>query len=159
MYTTTTEHIMTINLQNYSVCKVHSFVKNYYVPTILKNHVYDMTTGMSLCGSVNMNHDRYDVEECDEVVECKACAKAFAKIKTAAAEAETVEAEMETNIPCATDTEHIISELSQAAQILRYVQATCENDEQYINILTVAECNELDEMFERLKEITTVISA
>ena len=42
---------------------------------------------------------------------------------------------------------------------LRYVQATCENDAQYDNVLTVAECNELDAMYERLQEIITVISA
>ena len=150
---------MTINLQNYTVCRVNSYVSTVGIWTVLKNHVYNLTTNKSLCGRVDLNDDKYDAEETNELVECKACVKAFSKIKSAAAESETVEAEMETNIPCATDTEHIISELSQAAQILRYVQATCENNEQYINILTVAECNELDEMFERLKEITTVISA
>ena len=67
--------------------------------------------------------------------------------------------EIETNIPCVTKIEHIISELTQAAITLRYVQATCENDEQYDNILTVAECNELNAMFERLQQIVWVISA
>lgn len=180
------------NLENYSVCKVHSFVKNYYVPTILKNHVYDMTTGISLCGSVNMNHDRYDVEECDEVVECKACAKAFAKIKTAAAAESASWAAAEQAVEVAADPEfykkaaaaqaaswaaaeaaesaaaeaaktetapnpsyllHIISELSQAAMNLRYVEATCNNDDEYANVLTAAQCNELDNMFERLQDI------
>ena len=147
------------NLENYTVCKVHSFVKNYYAPTILKNHVYDMTTDISLCGSVNMNNDRYDVEQCDEVVECKACAKAYDKIKSAAAaesaswaaaETETVETE---TVEKTEQAEHIISELSQAAMNLRYVEATCNNDDEYANVLTAEQCNELDNMFERLQDI------
>jgi len=147
------------NLENYTVCKVHSFVKNPYVPTILKNHVYDMTTGMSLCGKVNSDHDKYDVEECDEMVECKACAKAYDKIKTAAAaeaaswaaaETETVET---VPVEKTEQAEHIISELSQAAMNLRYVEATCNNDDEYANVLTAEQCNELDTMFERLQDI------
>tara|TARA_B100000035_G_C20974994_1_gene542767 strand:- start:609 stop:947 length:339 start_codon:yes stop_codon:yes gene_type:complete len=112
-----------------------------------------------------LNKDIYEAEETDQLVECKSCARAYEKIKAQAAAQNAqfatveTETEIETNIPCATKTEHIISELSQAAQNLRYVQATCENDEEYYNILTVSECNELDEMFERLQEIITIISA
>ena len=143
------------NLENYTVCKVSSFsTRNFYINTILKNHVYDMTTGISICGSVNMNNDRYDVEQCDEVVECKVCAKAFDKIKTAAAAdaASWAAAETET-VEKTEQAEHIISELSQAAMTLRYVQATCDNDDKYADVLTAEQCNELDNMFERLQDI------
>lgn len=156
---------MTINLQNYSVCTVDSFGANTEKITIIKNHVYNLTKNVSLCGSVDLNDARYDVLDDSGVVECKSCARAYNKIKAQAAAQNAqfatveTETEIETNIPCATDTEQIISQLSQAAQNLRYVQATCENDDQYDNILTVAECNELDAMFERLQEIITVISA
>lgn len=156
---------MTINLQNYSVCTVDSFAKCQYISTVLKNHMFNLITNVSLCGSVDLNRNIYEAEQTNELVECKSCARAYDKIKAQAAAQNAqfatveTETETETDISCATDTEHIISELSQAAQNLRYVQATCENDEQYSNILTVAECNELDEMFERLQEIITIISA
>lgn len=152
---------MTINLQNYSVCNVSSFSTRTFHNTVLRNHVYNLTTEVSLCGSVDLNDDKYEAEQTNELVECKSCARAYNKIKAQAAaqNAQFATVETDTDIPCATDTEHIISQLSQAAQNLRYVQATCENDEQYSNVLTVEECNELDEMFERLQEIITVISA
>lgn len=143
------------NLQNYTVCKVNSFSRrNYYLRTVIKNHVYNLTTNKSLCGRVNLNDDKYDVLDDSGIVECKACAKAYDKIKAAAA-AETVETEtVETEtVELSTEAEHIISELSQAAMTVRYVQATCENDDQYDNLLTVEQCNELDAIFERLQHI------
>jgi len=143
------------NLQNYTTCHVYSFRKDPYVPTILKNHVYNLTTNTSLCGSVDLNDDSYDTVQADScVVECKACARAYDKIKSAAA-AETIETEtVETEtVELSTEVEHIISELSQAAMTVRYVQATCENDDQYDNLITVEQCNELDAIFERLQDI------
>jgi hypothetical protein len=104
-----------------------------------------------------LNDDKYDTVQADScVVECKSCARAYDKIKAQAAaeNVETETAETET-VELSIETTHIISELSQAAMTLRYVQATCENDEQYDNVLTVAECNELDAMYERLQEIMT----
>ena len=139
------------NLQNYTTCHVYSFRKDPYVPTILKNHVYNLTTNTSLCGSVDLNDDSYDVQADSCVVECKACAKAYDKIKVAAAaETETVETE---TVEKTEQAEHIISELSQAAMTIRYVQATCDNDDEYADVLTADQCNELDSIFERLQEI------
>ena len=138
-------------LQNYTTCHVYSFRKDPYVPTILKNHVYNLTTNTSLCGSVDLNDDSYDVQADSCVVECKACAKAYDKIKVAAAaETETVETE---TVEKTEQAEHIISELSQAAMTIRYVQATCDNDDEYADVLTADQCNELDSIFERLQEI------
>lgn len=148
------------NLQNYTVCKVHSFTKNPYVPTILRNHVYNLTTNKSLCGSVDLNNDAYDVLDDSGIVECKACEKAFNKIKTAAAAeaatfaaVETVETADVVEVEKTEQAEHIISELSQAAMTLRYVQATCDNDDEYADVLTAEQCNELDNMFERLQDM------
>lgn len=148
------------NLQNYTVCTVNSFTKNPYVPTVLRNHVYNLTTNKSLCGSVDLNNDAYDVLDDSGIVECKACAKAFDKIRAAAAkkglsirpfvEAETADV---VEVEKTEQAEHIISELSQAAMTLRYVQATCDNDDEYADVLTVDQCNELDNMYERLQDM------
>jgi len=133
------------NLQNYTLCTVSSYTKYSYTGTVLRNHVYNLTTNKSLCGSVDLNDDKYDAEDTNELVECKACAKAYDKIKTAAAAeaalwaaVETVEAETVETVPVekTEQAEHIISELSQAAMTLRYVQATCDNDDEYADVLT-----------------------
>ena len=52
---------------------------------------------------------------------------------------------------------HIITELSQAARMIEYVESTCFNHEDYGNILTSEQCNELHAMFDQLDEIISNI--
>jgi hypothetical protein len=131
------------NLTKYEVLDVTSW--NGDTSRILKNHIYDTTTDISICGRVNLAQWHLT---CDgpafTSVECKSCAKAYDKLK------ETVETE---TVEKTEQAEHIISELSQAAMNLRYVQATCDNDDEYADVLTAEQCNELDNMFERLQDI------
>ena len=73
------------NLEKYTVCEVTSW-SNDETSRILKNHIFDTTTDISLCNRVNLASDHLT---CDgsalTFVECKSCAKAFDKIKQAAA--------------------------------------------------------------------------
>ena len=64
------------------------------------------------------------------------------------------EPETETTAP---ESVHIITELSQAARMIEYVESTCFNHEDYGNILTSEQCNELHAMFDQLDEIISNI--
>ena len=66
------------NLTKYEVLDVTSW--NGDTSTILKNHIYDTTTDISMCGRVNLAQWHLT---CDGPaftgVECKSCAKAYDK--------------------------------------------------------------------------------